>query len=102
MLNGVLYDLPLHAGDRAVWGSYAASRNIQGRQHSCREDRGDQFAVGHFRSPLLDEGVNADCIAAYQAVTRVKIVAELGRGRRVPIVGNEAINGAAFLACLKD
>src|SRR5271170_5382871 len=59
MVNGALNELPLSASDRAVSGSYAALRNIQGRQHSCRQDRGDQFAVGHFRSPLLDEGVNA-------------------------------------------
>jgi hypothetical protein len=67
MVNGALYELPLSASDRAVSGSYAALRNIQGRQHSGRQDRGDQFAVGHFRSPLLDEGVNADRIAALQA-----------------------------------
>jgi hypothetical protein len=48
MVNGALYRVPLRPSDRAVSGSCTALRNFQRRQHSCRQDGGDQFAVGHF------------------------------------------------------
>ena len=75
VVNGALYGLGLSAIQWSAPAFYTASRNFQGRQHSRGQDGGDQFAVGHFGSPLIDETVNTDRMGVLLATPRVKLVA---------------------------
>jgi hypothetical protein len=49
MVNSAFYNLGLSTGQWPGSALEPASRDFQRRQHSCRQDGGDQFAVRHFR-----------------------------------------------------
>src|ERR1700730_3016080 len=66
MVDGALYGIGFGISKQPPFALRAALRNFHGRTHPRRQDRSDQFAVGHFQSPKLHLRLaSLDCRARF-------------------------------------